>query len=807
MKEIVEVAVGLPVSKTFYYLISERMQGSLQVGMRVLVPFKGRKVTGFCLDLLDQPPKGIEEKLREVEALLDEAPLIDAQMLRFYRWIADYYLYPLGEVIKTGLPPGLHLKSELMLSLTDDGLKALVQGSSGPVEEKVLKEIERCGKVSLKRLLKIFPEEATKSQIFSLKRKGLLQIDAGFENKGVKPKFERIVRYVGGEVSEEVSKKQSEILRWVEERGEASYPELCKRFKSPSKPIRLLQEKGFLSIGLREVCRDLSVRPELKPYPKPELTSDQKNVLDEILQGIDSKRYSPFLIHGVTGSGKTEVYLRAIEEVLNQGREAIALVPEISLTPQLLSRFKDRFGDNLALLHSGLGKGERYDQWRRIWRGKVKIALGARSAIFAPFKNLGIILVDEEHDPSYKQEEKLKYHSRDLAVVRAKEAEAALLLGSATPSLESFHNIEKGKFRLLTLPERIEKKPLPKVEVVDMKNEKGLLSEKLKMALQKNIEEKRQSLLFLNRRGFSNFILCPECGFTFKCPNCSVTLTFHLKDRSLQCHYCDYRVRAPGDCPNCKGHRLRGMGIGTERLEQEIKELFPGKEVGRMDRDTTSRKHSHQQILKNLESGKIDILVGTQMIVKGHDFPNVTFVGVVSADTSLHFPDFRSSERTFQLLTQVAGRAGRGEVAGEVVIQTFNPDHNSIRMAKDHDFDRFYREEIGFRQTLEYPPFSRLINFRLTGNSEERTKLVAEEMARVGQLLLKRGFGKRVELLGPSDAPFMRLKGKFRMQMLAKGVNSKLLHQFARELMTQMEERTKGKGVNLDVDVDPVFVL
>ena len=807
MKEIVEVAVGLPVSKTFHYLIPERMRGSLQVGMRVLVPFKGRKVTGFCLDLLDQPPKGIEEKLREVEDLLDEAPLIDPQMLRFCRWISDYYLYPLGEVIKAGLPPGLHLKSELVLSLTDDGLKALIRESLEPVPKKVLREIERCGKISLKRVLKIFPGEISRPQLFSLKRKGLLNIEAELEGKEVRPKFERIVRYEGGESLHPVSKKESEILRWVEERGEISYPELSKRFKSPSKPVRSLQEKRLLSIALHEVCRDLSVQSELKPYPKPELTPDQEKALGEILKGIDSKRFSPFLIHGVTGSGKTEVYLRAIEEVLNHGMEAIALVPEISLTPQLLSRFKDRFGENLALLHSGLGRGERYDQWRKIWKGEVKIALGARSAIFAPFKNVGIIIVDEEHDPSYKQEEKLKYHARDIAVVRAKESEATLLLGSATPSLESFYNAERGKFRLLTLPERIGRKPLPKAEVVDMKNEKGLLSEKLKAALRKNIEEKRQSLLFLNRRGFANFILCPECGFTFKCPNCSVTLTYHLRNRSLQCHYCDYRIKAPGDCPKCGGHRLRGMGIGTERLEQEIKDLFPGIEVGRMDRDTTSRKHSHQQILKGLESGKTDILVGTQMIVKGHDFPNVTFVGVISADTSLHFPDFRSSERTFQLLTQVAGRAGRGEALGEVVIQTFNPDHNSILRAKDHDFDGFYREEIGFRQALEYPPFSRLINFRLTGNSEKRTKMASEEMERIGQLLLKRGYGKGIELLGPGTAPFVRLKGKFRFQMLAKGKSPRLLHQFAKELAQQMEIQTRGKRVNLDIDVDPVFIL
>jgi primosomal protein N' (replication factor Y) len=807
MKEIVEVAIGLPVFKTFHYRIPEKMKGSLQVGMRVLVPFKGRKVTGFSIDLLEQPPKGVEEKLREVEDLLDEAPLIDPQMLRFYRWIADYYLYPLGEVVKTGLPPGLHLKSELILSLTQNGMESLTQGGLEPIKEKVFKEIGRCGKVSLKKILKLFLGEVSRSQLFSLKRKGLLNIDAEIEGKEVKPKFERVVQYQGGEPPQPISKKQAEILNWIKEKGEISYSQLSKRFKSPSKPIQSLQAKGLLSLSRREVCRDLSVRSELKPYPKPEPTSDQEAILSEILKGIRSKRFSPFLIYGVTGSGKTEIYIRAIEEVLLRGQEAIVLVPEISLTPQLLSRFIDRFGKNLALLHSGLGRGERYDQWRRIWKGEVKIAMGARSAIFAPFKNVGIIVVDEEHDPSYKQEEKLKYHARDVAVVRAKQAEATLLLGSATPSLESFYNAERGKFHLLNLPERIEGRPLPRVEVVDVRKEGGLLSEKLRAALQKNIEDKKQSLLFLNRRGFANFILCPDCGLTFKCPNCSVTLTYHLRDRSLQCHYCDYRIQAPGDCPKCQGHRLQGMGIGTERLEQEIKSLFPETQVGRMDRDTTSRRRSHLQILKKLESGSIDILVGTQMIVKGHDFPNVTFVGVVSADTSLHFPDFRSSERTFQLLTQVAGRAGRGEVLGEVVIQTFNPDHYSILRAKDHDYVGFYQEEIQFRRALEYPPFSRFINFRLVGNSEKRTKGMGEEMGGIGQSLLKKGYGKGIEILGPSPAPFAKMRGKFRWQMLAKGKSPQLLHQFAQALASRMEVQIKGKGVNLDIDVDPVFIL
>ncbi len=807
MKEIVEVAVALPVSKTFHYRIPDRMKGFLQVGMRVLVPFKQRKVTGFVLSLLDHPPNGIEEKLREVEDLLDEGPLVDPQWLRFCQWISTYYLYPLGEVIKTGLPPGLHLKSERMLSLTQVGMDGLNSGALDPRQERIFAEIGKFGKVALRKILKIFPDEISRAQLFLWKRKGLLNIEAEVEDKEVKPKFEKIVRPLVSGEPQPLTKMQSEILRYVEERGEVSHSELNKKWKSASKAVHSLQGLGLIAISFREVARDFSIRPELKAYPKPDLTPHQERVLHDILKGIHSRRFSPYLLHGVTGSGKTEIYLRAIEEVLNQGREAIVLVPEISLTPQLLSRFMERFGENLSLLHSALGRGERYDQWRKIWKGTVKIALGARSAVFAPFKNIGIIIVDEEHEPSYKQEEKLKYHARDLAVVRAKQEEAALVLGTATPSLESFCNAEKGKFHLLSLPERIEGKPLPRVEIVDMRGETGLLSEKLRTALQKNLEDGKQSLLFLNRRGFANFILCSDCGLTFKCPNCSVTLTHHLADFSLRCHYCDYRMAAPATCPRCQGNRLKGMGIGTERLEQEIRSLFPEARVGRMDRDTTSRRRAHQQILKGLESGKIDILVGTQMIVKGHDFPNVTFVGVVSADTSLHFPDFRSSERTFQLLTQVAGRAGRGDLPGEVIVQTFNPDHYSILKARDHDFAGFYQEEAQFRRSLNYPPFSRLVNFRLTGNSEKRTKTTAEVLGMIGRDLLKRRYPKGIEILGPSPAPFTKMKGKFRWQMLAKGKSPQPLHQFARELASRIEAHQKGGGVHLDIDVDPIFIL
>jgi primosomal protein N' (replication factor Y) (superfamily II helicase) len=807
MREIVEVAIGLPIPKTFHYRIPQNLKGSLHVGMRVLVPFKGRKVTGFAIELLDRPPEGIEEKLQDVEELLDEIPIIGTEMLRFYRWVSDYYIYPLGEVIKTGLPPGLQLKSDPVLRLTQEGITSLSQRGLTPIQERAFREIQAQGKVPLKKLMKLFPGQLTRGKIFSWKKQGLVDIDLGVKTKGIRPKLEKVIELVRGEPDRELSGKAKEIVEWLKAKGKASQADLSKRFKSLSLPLRSLQAAGLITVSQREVPRDLSVRSDLKPYPKPELNRDQETLLAEVVRGIRSKRFSPFLIHGVTGSGKTEIYLRAIEEVLAHGQEAIVLVPEIALTPQLLSRFKDRFGENLALLHSRLGRGERYDQWRKIQKGEASIVIGTRSAIFAPFQNIGIIIVDEEHEPSYKQEEKLKYHARDLAVVRAKQAEATLLLGSATPSLESYYNAEKGRFRLLQLPERVKGRALPRVEVIDVRKETGLFSEKVRASLQKSIEEKKQGLLFLNRRGFANFILCPECGFTFKCPNCSVTLTYHLEDRSLQCHYCDYQIRAPADCPHCEGHQLRAMGFGTERLEQEMRSCFPGIRVERMDRDTATGKQGHHEILKRFEAGHIDVLVGTQMIVKGHDFPNVTFVGVVSADTSLHFPDFRSSERTFQLLTQVAGRAGRGESTGEVIIQTYTPDHYSILRAKDHDFTGFYREEIQFRKALDYPPFSRLINFRLSGSSEKRTTMAAEELGRIGQSLLKKGYGKGIEILGPTTAPFAKRRGKFRLQMLAKGRNSRLLHQFARELAGRMEDRIRGRGVSFDIDVDPVFIL
>jgi primosomal protein N' (replication factor Y) len=607
--------------------------------------------------------------------------------------------------------------------------------------------------------------------------------------------------------------RESEILDSIQSKGQVFRRDLQAALPRASYYIRRLVDKGYVSLHAVETYRDPLVGGDEEPDPRPTLTSHQQEVLTLLETSISHGGFHPFLLHGVTGSGKTEVYLRAIQRVIAEGREAIVLVPEIALTPQLISRFRRRFKSGIALLHSGLSPGERYDQWRRILRGEVSIAIGARSAVFAPFRKLGIIIVDEEHETSFKQEDKLKYHARDLAVMRAKMAQALLILGSATPSVESFFNTtQTGKFRYLQLPERVESRPLPSVEIVDMRSEKTdgehpVFSRALKEALLINADRGQQSLIFLNRRGYANFILCRDCGWSSQCPNCSVTHTYHAVGRVLQCHHCGLGSHVPSVCPHCQGYDLRSVGIGTQRVEDEILELIPSARIARMDRDTTTRKGSYDRIVRSMESRKIDILIGTQMIVKGHDFPEITLVGVVCADTVLNFPDFRATERTFQLLTQAAGRAGRGDRPGTVIIQTYNPDHYSIQRAKDHDFLNFFHEEILYREELGYPPFSRLANLRVTGNRPDATEAFAKHLGAVGGQIKKRrkAFRTHVDLLGPCAAPLAKVKGRYRWQLLVKSDRSERLHRFIAELMDRAEKETSG--VHLEVDVDPINLM
>jgi primosomal protein N' (replication factor Y) len=591
--------------------------------------------------------------------------------------------------------------------------------------------------------------------------------------------------------------------------GEAPLRRLAKA--SPAYLARLAKE-GLLEESRREIFRDPFPELRLAHEAPPALSPGQQSAMGEILAAFERDRFRPFLLHGVTGSGKTEIYLRAVEEAYRRGKGSIVLVPEIGLTGQLLARFRKRFGDQVVLFHSALSAGERLDAWRMTRTGGARIALGTRSALFAPLTSLGLIVVDEEQDTSYKQEEGVRYHARDVALVRAQQEGAVVILGSATPSLESYQNSVQGKYRYLSLTERIDGRPLPKVEVVPLsKDASGVfLSPPLLEAIQKRLDAKEQTLLFLNRRGFAPFILCLECGEVPGCPHCSVSLTLHKRRGVLLCHYCGLGAPPPARCARCRGGRLKEMGLGTERLEEILRDFFPKARIVRMDRDTTQRKRAHYEILQGVTEGEVDILIGTQMIAKGHDLQRVTLVGILCADLGLQLPDFRSAERTFQLLVQVAGRAGRGTLPGEVLIQAYNLTHYTLRYAPMHDVLGFYREELLHRKEGPYPPFCRLIAVRLRGKDETEVKrragsLASELRGRTARLrpTAPPGAGA-VEILGPSPCPLERIRGEYRWQILLRGPDSRPMASLIENVLPQS---SKGGSVKVEVDVDPQQLL
>jgi primosomal protein N' (replication factor Y) len=601
--------------------------------------------------------------------------------------------------------------------------------------------------------------------------------------------------------------RQREHLAFIRERGGASLSELRRTFAAPHASLHRLVAQGYLAEAEVEVHRDPFLDAPV-PVDCPVTPSEeQAAALAAIGAALDSGIFSPLLLHGVTGSGKTEVYLQAIENALERGRTAVVLVPEIALTPQLVGRFRARFsgrGGRIAVLHSGLSEGERYDAWRAIARGEVDIVIGARSALFAPLSAPGIIVVDEEHEASYKQAEGFRYHARDLALLRGQMAGGVVLLGSATPAVTTYHRARSGQIGYLPLVGRVEGRPLPAVELVDLRETRpegeGSLSPPLAAALEETLARGEQALLLLNRRGFAPFLLCGDCGATFRCPNCAITLTFHQGRRQLRCHYCDYVETPPELCPGCRGDAIEPQGAGTERLEEELANLFPAARIARMDRDTTARKGAHQSLVERMLREEIDILVGTQMVAKGHDFPRVTLVGVVGADSSLNLPDFRSAERTFALLSQVAGRAGRGERPGRVLIQTWSPDHYALICAAGHDYEGFYQQEVVGRQALGYPPFGYLVNLVLVGNEEPKVQRAAAALADGLQRV-----GGAVEVLGPAPCPLARLRGKSRVQILLKATERLPM----RRLLARLPELRKKipAGVALAVDVDPVDML
>ncbi|MFQ5850495.1 MAG: primosomal protein N' [Candidatus Binatia bacterium] len=746
-RRFAQVVIPSPVKGPLVYQVPPFLEANLAIGMRVLVPLGKRKVTGVVVDFSAQTSL---EKVREILAVLDEQPILDASLLKLCHWISNYYVSSMGESLSVVLPPLLRLKSQRMVVCREGFFKL-----SAKLEREVFGEVRKRGRVSMRTLARLF------------------------SGRGLYRALDRLASIGAVEIGERI--------------------------------------EGARRSG-REQGLDRGPETEFNTLPRLCLTAEQRAALRLMEERLRGGGFETFLLYGVTASGKTEVYIQAMERVWERQRRSLILVPEISLTPQLLARLRERFPGQIGVLHSALSPAERWSEWWRITRGEVAVVVGARSAVFAPVPNLGLIVVDEEHDSSYKQEEGLRYHARDLAVVRGSLVGCPVLLGSASPSVESFQNCRQGRYRLIGLTERIGKRPLPTVETVDRRQETrdqkrevdhqlptvSLFSPRLVEALQDNHVRGQQSLIFMNRRGFANFLQCGLCGFVLRCRRCSISLTFHQKERAVFCHHCGFRKPADDLCPGCGHWSLSGIGFGTEKIEQELLRLLPGARIGRMDRDTTRRRGSQEQLIRQWERGEIEILVGTQMITKGHDIAGVTLVGVVLADLSLNLPDFRAAEKTFQLLSQVAGRAGRGREPGRVIIQTFVPDHYSFQFATTHDYENFFASEIEFRRALNYPPFSRLVHLRFEGPKlqevEQKAGLVGLNLRRRQEEVMG---GEKIEILGPAPAPIKKLRNRYRWHILLKGRKSPALLGLANEARALMPRGS----VRLSVDVDPCNML
>ncbi|CAK8718911.1 Primosomal protein N' [Candidatus Electronema halotolerans] len=727
-----EVAVAAPLPGPLTYCHAE----ALPVGIRVLAPLGSRLLSGVVLTELSETDGQFLGEIKPIAKVLDQEPLFPPALIPFFRWMAEYYHHPIGEVLRTALPAtAAKAKTEIAVRL--------------------------CSPKSEQPAAKLKPSE-------------LKTLDLFYQHSGGSPVLPRQV--------------------------------LTKIYKGAGQALRGLAEAGLVSLEERQVLRD-PFGDTLPFFARPEtLTEEQKTVVAELCRAVDADVFQPFLLHGVTGSGKTEVYLRATEHCLAQKKNVLVLVPELALASQLEAHFYSRFGSKLAVLHSGLSEGERFDQWQRALHGAARIVVGARSAIFAPFAELGLLIVDEEHEPAYKQDEHLRYNGRDMAVLRARFAACPVLLGSATPSLTSFYHAQQGRYKLLTMSKRIDGQLLPKVEIVDLSKEKRpkpdwFFSERLTAALRDNLAQGLQSLLFVNRRGYASFMLCRDCKAVVRCRNCRVSLTLHRGSGRLICHYCGYSLKPVAACPECGSSAVAGLGLGSERVEAEVRRLFPEARVARLDSDTAGSRKDYLALLQQVREQQIDILVGTQMVAKGLHFPKMTLVGVVWADSGLALPDCKAAERSFQLLAQVTGRAGRGEHPGRVIIQTHQPQHYVVEAARDHAYERMCGLELELRQVLGYPPFGRLINIRFSSQNEAQVERTAQAAAELLQAALEAN-KLEVEILGPAPAPLSLIRNRFRWQLLLKGGRPEQLHQLC-EVLLQEKKRLCGTTVRLGIDVDP----
>ncbi len=816
--QFAELALPLPMRQTFTYRLPCHLQEKVKIGSRLLVPFGKRNMTGYIVELhetLDEALEIEESQIKDSLELLDEEPLLTAEILKLTNWTADYYAASWGEVLKASLPAGMNVETEQIVQITSNGRDELLKVTSAKTAKvQLLKYLAEHEEVSLRELGKQFGTSTAQRIIRDLAKQNWVSTFLRNLSTKTKPKRRKAVRLseqlaVSGEQLVLNEKQETIIQILIDNDGEIGFAELLEQADVSASVIQTLEKRGIVQTFVREVFRDPLQDAKLPELNDFELTDGQSDAFDLIKIALDSASYQAFLLFGITGSGKTEIYIRAMKTALDNGKSSLMLVPEISLTPVFSRRLRAVFGDEVAILHSSLSTGERFDEWRRIRKGSARVVIGTRSAIFAPLVNVGIIIVDEEHDGSYRQQESPFYNARDLAVVRANFASAIVILGSATPSLETFYNANQGKYTLLNLPNRIANRPLARAELVDMRvvfREHGkdeVFSTELLAAIEETHSKGEQSIILLNRRGFSQFVLCRSCGESIKCQNCDITLTFHRRDNVLMCHYCAFRAKVPTKCPLCDSKFIFFIGEGTEQLEDILRRKFSRLRIARVDRDSTRRRKSFEETLLDFSDHKIDMLVGTQMLAKGHDFPNVTLVGVVSVDAGLALPDFRSAERTFQLLTQVAGRAGRGDLQGRVLIQTFYPEHYALQHACTQSYENFYAEEIRFRQKLAYPPFVALASVLV---HHANYNYAFDNATILKECLNNANSERQARILGPAPAPLARLKGEHRLQILIKAVNRKKLRQVLDFALHEAQEKfCDMKTVN--VEIDPINLL
>lgn len=808
-KAYINVAVTLPIMKTYTYSLPDHLKDGCSIGTRVLVLFGKRRVTAYVVSFQEHCEGFVAKPVLEI---MDAHPLFPAHELSFFQWISEYYIHPLGEVIKAALPSGLDRHDISYVFLTDKGKEQFLKKELPPQKEKIIAYLYERNLCTLKQISTLTPKKTTSSLIRSMEKENLISVSAILRKDGSKVKMEKYLQINGvPDKMIKMSKKRTRILSMLKDKKEVSLSALKQKIPTAPRLVKPLADAGYIKILKRQVFRDPLGDP-VEPDTPPALTQDQKKVVAKVL-AKSGQGFCPFLLSGVTGSGKTEVYMRLVHDAVGRQKTAIALVPEISLISQTERRFRARFGEKIAVIHSALTNAERLDQWRKIMLKKVDIVIGARSAIFAPLENIGVIIVDEEHDGSYKQETGLRYNARDLAVVRAKQSECPVILGSATPSVQSYQNVTLNRFEELKLEKRINQYPLPKIETIDLKAFKDIKGDDriITPALAKEIKNcltnGNQSLIFLNRRGYSTHPVCRDCGKSLLCKFCDVTMTFHKTSNTYQCHLCGFERHVKTRCPECRSKKIKPLGFGTQKIESKLKSMFPEARLARMDQDSTSRKGSTIKILKNIRNRNVDIIVGTQMLAKGHDFPSITLVGIVCADLSLSLPDFRAGERTFQLLAQVAGRAGRGNAPGKVIMQTFNPEHFIIKASKKQDFLEFFHNEIPFRKALSYPPFSRLIQLKISGDRKNKVRTYAHLAGNILNDMIKTGIGKdAVQILGPIESPIQRISSRFRWQILIKGNSFSQIRHLVKSLMDEIKQKPVS-GVRMAVDVDPYFLM